>query len=112
MFALALHVAALTAVVLVVARVLPGVRLHPPVAAIGVALVYALLNVTLAWVSALASLLVPRLVALALFGVGVNAVLVWVTDRLVPWFSVVSMRSVFLMAALVTAGNLAIASLL
>jgi putative membrane protein len=98
----------LTATVLLLARFLPSVRVKSVGAAIIVAIVFSLLNFFLGWFIR-AVLFVPALFTLGLlfFFVPfiVNAVLLWLTDKLIKSFSIESVRAWLTSAAVITAVN-------
>jgi putative membrane protein len=105
---LVLHLVVLTATVLLLARFLPSVRVKSVGAAIIVAIVFSLLNFFLGWFIR-AVLFVPALFTLGLlfFFVPfiVNAVLLWLTDKLIKSFSIESVRAWLTSAAVITAVN-------
>ena len=105
---LVLHLVVLTASVLLLARFLPSVRVKSVGAAIIVAIVFSLLNFFLGWFIR-AVLFVPALFTLGLlfFFVPfiVNAVLLWLTDKLIKSFSIESVRAWLTSAAVITAVN-------
>src|SRR3954464_12483858 len=105
---LVLHLVVLTATVLLLARFLPSVRVKSVGAAIVVAIVFSLLNFFLGWFIR-AVLFVPALFTLGLlfFFVPfiVNAVLLWLTDKLMRAFEVQSAGGLFLSAEVITMVN-------
>ncbi len=105
---LVLHLVVLTATVLLLARFLPSVRVKSLGAAIIVAIVFSLLNFFLGWFIR-AVLFVPALFTFGLlfFFVPfiVNAVLLWLTDKLIKTFSIETVRAWLTSAAVITAVN-------
>src|SRR3982750_1134007 len=105
---LVLHLVVLTATVLLLARFLPSVRVKSVGAAIIVAIVFSLLNFFLGWFIR-AVLFVPALFTFGLlfFFVPfiVNAVLLWLTDKLIKSFSIEGVRGWLTPAAGITAVN-------
>ena len=86
------------------AAVLPGVRLKSYATAVIVALVYGLLNYFLFWLIALIAF-IPMMLSLGLFGLVINAFLLWVTDKLIDDFEIDSVRTTLIMAVLLTVGT-------
>ena len=103
-----LHIAALAAAVLCVARLLPGVEVKGWKTAILVAVVFSLLNFFLGWLIH-ALLFVPALLTLGLlfFFVPfiVNTVLLWLTDKLIGDFEIKTWQALFGSAAVITVVN-------
>ena len=83
------------------ASALPGVRLKSYGTAVIVALVYGLLNYFLFWLIALIAF-IPMLLSLGLFGLVINAFLLWLTDKLIDDFEIDSVRTTLIMAVLLT----------
>ena len=94
-----------SALLYALASALPGVRLKSFRSALGVALVYGLLNYFLFWLLALISF-IPMLLTFGLFGLVINAFLLWLTDKLIEDFEIDSLRMTLLMAVLLTVGKL------
>jgi putative membrane protein len=86
------------------ASVLPGVRLKSYGSALGVALVYGLLNFFLFWLIALIAF-IPMMLSFGLFGLVINAFLLWLTDKLIDDFEIDSVRTTLIMAVLLTVGK-------
>ena len=86
------------------AAALPGVRLKSYGTAVIVALVYGLLNYFLFWLIALIAF-IPMMLSLGLFGLVINAFLLWVTDKLLDDFEIDSVRTTLIMAVLLTVGK-------
>jgi len=95
----------------VLAAVLPGVRIRTFGTAVLVALVYGLLNYFLFWLIALIAF-IPMLLSFGLFGLVINAFLLWLTDRLIDDFEISSFGLTFVMALLLTAGKVLLGVLL
>ena len=93
------------------ASALPGVRLKSYGTAVTVALVYGLLNYFLFWLIALIAF-IPMLLSLGLFGLVINAFLLWLTDKLIDDFEIDSVGMTFLMALLLTVGKVLLQVLL
>ncbi|SRR5450759_4401675 len=103
-----LHVAALAATVLGIARFLPGVEVKGTKTAVIVAVVFAVLNFSLGWlISGL--LFVPALLTLGLlfFFVPfiVNTTVLWLTDKLIADFEIKTLRALLTSAAVITVVN-------
>jgi putative membrane protein len=100
-----LHLAALTATVLGLARFLPGVQVRSTGAAIVVAVVFSVLNFFLGWLIH-ALLFVPALLTLGLlfFFVPfiVNTVMLWLTDKLIASFEIKTLRALLLSSGCIT----------
>jgi putative membrane protein len=107
-----LHIAALTAAVLGIARFLPGVEVKGWRTAIIVAVVFSLLNYFLGWlVSGLLHvvLALPALLTLGLAFVLipfiVNTTLLWLTDKLIGDFEIKTWRALLGSALVITVVN-------
>ena len=72
--------------------------------AVIVALVYGLLTYFLFWLIALIAF-IPMMLSLGLFGLVINAFLLWVTDKLIDDFEIDSVRTTLIMAVLLTVGK-------
>ena len=110
MFELILTVLLQAGVVLLVARLVPGVKIEGYKSALGVALVYGLLT----W--ALKPLLVVVtwplvLLTLGVFPLVINAFLLWVTDKLLSAFRIHGLASLAWATLGITVGNVAVNSL-
>jgi putative membrane protein len=103
-----LHLALLTVTVLGIARYLPGVEVKGTKSAILVAVVFSLLNFFLAWLLKVL-LFVPALLTLGLLFFFIpfiiNAVLLWLTDKLLDSFTIKNPRALFVSAGVITAVN-------
>ena len=103
-----LHIAALAATVVGIARFLPGVEVKGLKTAVIVAVVFSVLNFALGWIIH-AVLFVPALLTLGLlfFFVPfiVNTVMLWLTDKLIADFEIKTPRALFASAAVITVVN-------
>ena len=111
MLRLIINVLATSGLLYALASALPGVRLKSFGTAVTVALVYGLLNYFLFWLIALIAF-IPMLLSFGLFGLVINAFLLWLTDRLIDDFEIDSIRMTFLMALLLTVGKMLLQVLL
>jgi putative membrane protein len=103
-----LHLAALTATVLGLARFLPDVQVRSTGAAIIVAVVFSVLNFFLGWLIHVL-LFVPALLTLGLlfFFIPfiVNTVMLWLTDKLIASFEIKTLRALLLSSGCITLVN-------
>lgn len=98
-------------VVLLVARMVPGVRVNGFGAAVMTAGVYALLSLLLKWL--LVALTLPFIVVtFGLFLFVLNAFLLWLTDKILDSFEITSTPALFLATFGITVGNYAVDQLL
>ena len=104
-----LHLAVLAVTVLVLTRLLPSVRVRSTGAAVGVAVVYSLLNFFLGWLLTFlvkTVLFVPGILSLGLLFLLVpfivNAALLWMTDKLMESFEISSWKGLVVSAAAIT----------
>ncbi len=93
------------------ATALPGVRLKSFGTALIVVLVYGLLNYFLFWLIALIAF-IPMLLSFGLFGLVINAFLLWLTDKLIDDFEIDSVRVTLVMAVLLTVGKVVLRAIL
>ena len=93
------------------ATALPGVRLKSFGTALIVVLVYGLLNYFLFWLIALIAF-IPMLLSFGLFGLVINAFLLWLTDKLIDDFEIDSVRMTLVMAVLLTVGKIVLRAIL
>ena len=93
------------------ATALPGVRLKSFSTALIVVLVYGLLNYFLFWLIALIAF-IPMLLSFGLFGLVINAFLLWLTDKLIDDFEIDSVRMTLVMAVLLTVGKVVLRAIL
>jgi putative membrane protein len=107
-----LHLAMLTGTVLLLARFLPGVRIKSTGSAIGVAVVFSLLNFFVGWlIKAVlgAALLLPAILTLGLAWLAVpflaNIALLWLTDKVLEPFELRDGRTLLIAAGAITAAN-------
>jgi putative membrane protein len=105
-----LHLAAITVTVLLLARFLPSVKIKSVGSAIVVAIVFSLLNFFLSWLIK-AVLFVPAILTFGLLFLFVpfivNAVLLWLTDKLIRSFQIDSVGGLLASAAVITLVNAA-----
>jgi putative membrane protein len=103
-----LHLAVLTLTILLLARLLPSVRIRRVGTAVVVAVVFSILNFFLGWLIR-ALLFVPALLTLGLLFLFVpfivNTVLLWLTDKLIANFEIRSLRGLLISAAVITLVN-------
>ena len=111
MLRLIIDVLATAGLLLVLASALPGVRLKSYGTAVVVALVYGLLNFFLGtlvgWI-----LFIPMFLSLGLLGLVINALMLWLTDKLIDDFEIDSVKTTLIMAVLLTIGRLVLSRLL
>jgi putative membrane protein len=101
MIALIIHFILLGMVILFIARSLPGMYVDGYGTALGVAIVYGLINVTLGTVFKVLS--IPLIVVtLGLFLLAINTFLLWLTDSLFEDFEIDSIGTTFVAAVLIT----------
>jgi putative membrane protein len=103
-----LHVALLTATVLLLARFLPGVRIKSTGTAAIVAVVFSLLNWAVGWLIA-GALVLPALLTLGLLFLFipfiVNTVVLWLTDKLLDAFEIRDLQALLLSSGAITVAN-------
>ncbi len=103
-----LHLAALAVTILVLSRVVPGVRIRSAGTAIAVAIVFSLVNFFLGWLIT-AVLFVPALLTLGLLFFFlpfiINVVVLWLTDKMMASFEVASLRPLLISAGAITLVN-------
>jgi putative membrane protein len=103
-----LHLAVLALAILVMSRLLPGVRIKSAGTALVVAVVFSVLNFFLGWFLR-ALLFVPAVLTLGLLFLFVpfivNTVLLWLTDKLMASFEIQTLRGLVLCAAVITLVN-------
>ena len=111
MLRLIIDVLATAGLLLVLASALPGVRLKSYGTAVVVALVYGLLNfflgTVIGWI-----LFIPMFLSLGLLGLVINALMLWLTDKLIDDFEIDSVKTTLIMAVLLTIGRLVLSRLL
>lgn len=111
MLRLIVDVLATAGLLLVLASALPGVRLKSYGTAVFVALVYGLLSFFLGtligWI-----LFIPMFLSLGLLGLAINALMLWLTDKLVEDFEIDSLKTTLIMAVLLTIGRFVMTLLL
>jgi putative membrane protein len=108
---LVLHLVALAVTVMLLARFLPSVKVKSFGSAFVVALVFSVLNVLLGWFIR-ALLFVPAILTLGLLFLFmsfiVNAVLLWLTDKLIASFAIETFGGLLASAAAITVVNWAL----
>lgn len=111
MVTLIINVLVTAGLLFALASALPGVRLKSYGTAVIVAVVYGLLNYFLFWLIALVAF-IPMLLSLGLFGLVINAFLLWLTDILIDDFEIDSVKTTLIMAVLLTVGKFILSVLL
>jgi putative membrane protein len=100
-----LHLGALALTILVLSRLLPDVRIRSATTAVVVAVVFSILNFFLGWLIKLV-LVVPTILTLGVLWFFVpfivNAVVLWLTDKLLRSFEIRTTRGLLLSAAVLT----------
>src|SRR4051812_37843701 len=102
---LIVSLAVITGAVVLSCKLIPGVKVKNLPSAFGVAGVFALLNVLVGWLLHVL-LAVPNVLTLGLLSLFipliVNAVLLWLTDRLLKSFELANAKALWLMALAIT----------
>jgi putative membrane protein len=116
---LLLHFAVLTGLVLLLAKVLPGVRINNTRGAATVALVFGILNLVVGWLVVLllkALLFLPAIITLGLAWALVpflaNTALLWLTDKLLDAFELRDTKALLLSAGAITVANVVLHAVL
>ena len=103
-----LQLAVLALTILLLARLLPAVRIRGAATAVSVAVVFSVLNFFLGWLIR-AVLFVPAILTLGLLFLFVpfivNTALLWLTDRLLASFEIQNVRGLLISAAVITLVN-------
>jgi putative membrane protein len=103
-----LHLAVLAATVLLLSRVVPGVRIRTPGTAVLVAVVFSVLNYLLGWV-VYVILFVPALLTLGILflfmSLIVNTVMLWLTDKFLASFEISTRKSLLVSSVAITLVN-------
>jgi putative membrane protein len=103
-----LHLATLTVTVLALSRIFSTVKIKSVASAVVVAIVFSVLNVFLGWLIRVA-LFVPAILTLGVLFLFVpfivNAVLLWLTDKLLGSFEIETAGALFGSAAIITVVN-------
>jgi putative membrane protein len=103
-----LHMAVLTVTVLLLARLLPSVKVKSMGSAIVVAIVFSVLNVLLGWLIR-AFLVLPAILTLGLLFLFipfiVNTVLLWLTDKILGSFEIETLGGLLTSAGVITVVN-------
>ncbi|MCU0685168.1 MAG: phage holin family protein [Polyangiaceae bacterium] len=107
-----IHLAALSGLVLLLARMVPGVRVRSTGSAVAVAVVFSLLNWVIGWlVTGMVAVLLflPAILTLGLLFLVIplvaNAVLLWLTDKFLDSFELRGSKPFWLTAIAITIGN-------
>src|SRR5687767_6459817 len=104
------QLALLTVTVLAAARYIPGVKIKSTPSALGVALVFSLLNWLLAGLIKFV-LFLPAILTLGLMFLVmpliVNTILLWITDKALHVFEIENAKGLWLMSLLITVVNAA-----
>jgi|TARA_B100000530_G_C15784542_1_gene418982 putative membrane protein len=101
MIDLILHFLLLGAVILVLAGMLPGLRVEGYGTALMVAVLYVLINLTLGTVLMFVAL--PFMIlTVGLFKLVINTFLLWITDQLIENFEIEDIGTTFIAAILIT----------
>jgi putative membrane protein len=105
---LLLHLGVLAATVLVLSRVVSGVRIRTPGTAVLVAVVFSLLNFFLGWVVRVI-LFVPALLTLGILFIFmsliVNTVMLWLTDKVLASFEISTRKALVVSSIAITLVN-------
>src|ERR1022692_3524987 len=103
-----LHLATLTVTVLLLSRIFSTVKVKSVASALVVAIVFSVLNVLLGWLIRVA-LFVPAILTLGVLFLFVpfivNAVMLWLTDKLLGSFEIETAGALFASAAIITVVN-------
>jgi len=103
-----LHLAVLAATVLLLSRVVPGVRIRTPGTAVLVAVVFSVLNYLLGWV-VYVILFVPALLTLGILflfmSLIVNTVMLWLTDKFLASFEISTRKGLLVSSVVITLVN-------
>jgi len=103
-----LHLATLTATVLLLSRIFSTVKIKGVASALVVAIVFSVLNVLLGWLIRVA-LFVPAILTLGVLFLFVpfivNAVMLWLTDKLLGSFEIETAGALFASAGIITVVN-------
>jgi len=98
------HLLLLSFVIVIVAEILPGIKLKGFGTAIAVAVVYSLVNVVLG--SVLKFLSLPLIfLTLGLFLLIINSLMLWLTDLLIEDFEIRDMGTTFMAAVLISVAD-------
>jgi putative membrane protein len=107
-----IHLAALSGLIVLLSRFLPGVRVRSTGSAVLVAVVFSVLNFLVGWLVTFfvsAALFLPAIFTFGLlfFAIPlvVNAVLLWVTDKFLDSFEIRGLKPLFLAALAITIGG-------
>ncbi len=89
MIELILNFFILSLAIFLVALLMPAVHIDKPTTALVVALVYSIVNIAIGWLLFIVSLPL-LLVTFGLFKIVINAILLWITDKLIKGFRIES----------------------
>ena len=87
--------------VFIVAKILPKIHIKSFFTAVIVAIVYSLINFFIGWLLTLISLPLI-LVTFGLFHLVINAILLWITDKLIKDFEIENFTTTLIAAILIT----------
>ena len=103
-----LHLLALTATVLLLARLLPSVKVQSIGSALVVAIVFSVLNFFLGWAIRV-MLIIPAILTLGLLflfmNFVVNTILLWLTDKVMRSFQIETLGGLLASSAVITVVN-------
>ena len=103
MFAWIVSILLKAAVVVGVAKAVPGVRVKSYGSAIGVALVYGVLSFFLGWI--LKAISFPLIIlTFGLFSLVINALMLWLTDKMLDSFDIKGGRALAVATVVMTIG--------
>ena len=111
MLSLLIEVFVTSGLLYALATAFPGVRLKSFGTALAVVLVSGVLNYFLFWLVALIAF-IPMLLSFGLFGLVINAFLLWLTDKLIDDFKIDSLRTTLLIAILLTVAKVVLRAIL
>ena len=101
MIDLIVHFLLLGAVILVLAKILPGLHVEGYGTALLVAVLYVLINLTLGTILVFVAL--PFMIlTMGLFKLVINIFLLWITDQLIEAFEIENIGTTFIAAILIT----------
>ncbi len=104
------HMLILSVVIVIVAEVIPGIRLKGFGTAIAVAVVYSLVNVVLGSILKILSLPLI-LLTLGLFLLIINTLMLWLTNLFIDGFDIKDMRTAFIAAVIISGADFLLALL-
>ncbi len=96
-----INILILSAAVFLVSQILPGIKIKSYFTALAVAVVYSLINFFLGWVLIILSL--PFIIiTFGLFKLVINAIMLWITDKIIEDFEIKDFFTTFIAALLIT----------